>query len=385
MKKALYPAVLFFAAVLSVNAQSSDSADTNKNSGSAEKSEKIVFTDAMGIWAASSELEKPVSGSFEIGRYSPALLFDNDPATSWVEGKEGFGRGEYVLIGITSDKLFPDTMEIRNGYQENTSLFYKNNRVKDLEISMYAGFYSDMDLTQSGFSAEIIPFGSPEKVMLKDEMGFQQIKLNFDRDDFNRFADSLKKNDQYALTVIKLKILSVYKGTRWDDTCIADVIFRETDREIQDFAPSAYKLQSGEIAVDVYEDSEGKKIFAETSEGRTLLLTDASMLAKKLGYTGNNEFLTLFTADLSPDGNWTVIGYEHGFSDSSSDVETTYHLWYLPQMRPLPDKLATAYNISVSSPPYFKKSGSFLLIYSDNGSSAISEDLALDMESGNWQ
>jgi hypothetical protein len=54
-------------------------------------------------------------------------------------------------------------------------------------------------------------------------------------------------------------------------------------------------------------------------------------------------------------------------------------------MRPLPDKLAKAYNIAVSSPPYFKKSGNFLLIYSDNGSSTISEDLALDMDSGNWQ
>jgi len=235
--------------------------------------EAVVFSDANGIYAASSELEKP-KNPMDFGPYSPVNLFDGNLETSWVEGENGSGIGTYVLIG--RQEFLEKYLLVNNGYQESEDLFLKNNRVKDFTISLYAGFTSNMRIGQFGFEADLTGFGDPDSFTLKDEMGTQRFELSFDTADFESFMDTetrhyrdahMEETGIRSFPVVKFEIVSVYKGSRWDDTCITEISFSDS--------ADNNSLNPGETisAVTLTEDKE--KIFVQTSEGRELLLADA--------------------------------------------------------------------------------------------------------------
>ena len=84
---------------------------------------------------ASSYLSEELKGS--IVEYKPKNLEINDLSLSWVEGVNGFGKGEFISFNNVekgSRKIY-----IINGffYPENPQLFYDNNRIKTLKINCY--------------------------------------------------------------------------------------------------------------------------------------------------------------------------------------------------------------------------------------------------------
>lgn len=130
-------------------------------------------------------------------RYSPLNLLDNDPKTAWVEGVKGDGIGEDLTIYI-SDSAGRWTarsvhkLGIVSGYAKSKDIFYKNNRPKKIKLTVYP-------YNSSKYSMEHI---------LKDSMEMQYIELK----------------EKTLTSDIKIEILSVYKGSKYDDTCISDVI-----------------------------------------------------------------------------------------------------------------------------------------------------------------
>jgi len=84
---------------------------------------------------ASSYLSEILKG--KIVEYKPKNLESIDLSLSWVEGVDGFGKGEVISfnnVGNGSRKIY-----IINGffYPENPQLFYDNNRIKTLKINCY--------------------------------------------------------------------------------------------------------------------------------------------------------------------------------------------------------------------------------------------------------
>ncbi len=71
------------------------------------------------VWA-SSELKSKTPG-----RYSPKNLFDNDPATAWVEGVEGNGIDEWVTIKFETP-LECDAISFDPGYKKSFALMRAN-------------------------------------------------------------------------------------------------------------------------------------------------------------------------------------------------------------------------------------------------------------------
>ncbi|MFC1669205.1 hypothetical protein ACFL20_02355 [Spirochaetota bacterium] len=119
-------------------------------------------------------------------KYSPSNLFDRT-ADSWCEGVKKDGIGE--VINISFEKSYTiNTIYIKNGYGIK-KYFPLNNRVRSLSIN-----------------------GTPYK--LTDDPEFQSIKL--------------KK----TLTTDKLvmKILSVFKGKKYPDTCVSEISFIDVSR-----------------------------------------------------------------------------------------------------------------------------------------------------------
>lgn len=103
----------------------------------------------------------------------------------WVEGIAGYGENEFITI--STSKEFNE-LNILNGFvSERLDLYKKNSRVKDFEII-------DLDNNiQYSFT-------------LLDEVRIQTFKMS-----------QWTKN-------VKLIIKSVYKGDKWDDTCITSII-----------------------------------------------------------------------------------------------------------------------------------------------------------------
>jgi hypothetical protein len=146
--------------------------------------------------SASSELED------ENGRYSVKNIIDERPETAWVEGKKDSGIGEYITINITPcseiDKYYGKKglykikkIGIISGYAKNNTTFKQNNRIKKFRLKY------DNGLTKSRYV----------KYTLKDTMAMQYIEF--------------KK--PVFMNKLKLQILEVYKGSKYDDTCISEI------------------------------------------------------------------------------------------------------------------------------------------------------------------
>lgn len=123
--------------------------------------------------------------------YGPANLFDGSLDTAWQENAPGGGEGEWVRFDFGSE-VTVSTMEIANGYQKDGPRFTGNARVETLQLE-----YSD---------------GTTQQVRLYDDTGFQEV------------ATQAKPTEWLRLT-----ILSVYEGDRWDDAALSEVhIYQST-------------------------------------------------------------------------------------------------------------------------------------------------------------
>lgn len=111
----------------------------------------------------------------------------------WVEGVEGYGIGEWIEIDTETNSLPIDLFLISNGYInfEKPHLYNMNSRIKRLRI----------DIPEHEISFEIELLDTPQ---------LQEIQL------------PSKIND--GDTTVRFTILEVYKGAKWDDTCLSLIL-----------------------------------------------------------------------------------------------------------------------------------------------------------------
>ena len=153
---------------------------------------------------------------------------DNDLSTTWVEGVDGSGINEWVIIPIdlngyyfsysdgNQKKKLNISLKIHNGFCKNDKTYFSNNRIKKGRIDIY--------------EVPILEF--------EDQRGTQAINspINISKNEF-LFADSSEEqlldipielsgnfiNDGHVFLFLKLTILEVYPGEKYDDTCISEL------------------------------------------------------------------------------------------------------------------------------------------------------------------
>ena len=140
--------------------------------------------------SATSEL---VEAQFE-GRYlySPANMLDGDMSTTWCEAeKNGPGLGQVITFEFESPFSF-DEIQIVNGFNYK-NLYLQNNRVKKIQLTQVAKKH----------------FQQKDYELVDNVQDWQSIKF-----------------EQLQTTqTLTIKILDVYKGTNFDDTCLSDIRF----------------------------------------------------------------------------------------------------------------------------------------------------------------
>ena len=116
-------------------------------------------------------------------------IIDKDPKTAWVEGKPDDGIGEWVEFTF-KPRIMLESISIINGYTRSETLYQANNRVKKMRISFDDGTYFDRELKDGEHKPQIITL--PEA----------------------------KQTGKFRLI-----ILEIYKGSKYNDTCISEVLF----------------------------------------------------------------------------------------------------------------------------------------------------------------
>ena len=219
---------------------------------------ELEILEGESVWASSS-LTETLKG--KTVTYGPENLFDGDPSTPWVEAAPEGGAGESVLI---LSKKIVKAINLTNGFASSESLFFQNNRIKNMTVSFVAGLTAPGLVTELDYYLYFIKeMPIPEKFFLRDERDhqvislgewesfqddfFQDVILQFSRDypDFYSMilqdlgippeeGDGLMYRklimDIYGFFGIRLTIDDVYPGSHYNDTCLAELQF-----ELEDF------------------------------------------------------------------------------------------------------------------------------------------------------
>jgi F5/8 type C domain len=136
-------------------------------------------------YCVSSVLRQDAVNSYN---YGPESLFDGKDSTAWVEGVDGQGIGEWIVVEFDTPRLVRG-IEIANGYNKDRDLFFKNSRVKELKVE-----FSDRQRK----TVALQDTGVPQRVALPRE---QPVKASW----------------------VKFTIESVYPGTKFDDTAVSEL------------------------------------------------------------------------------------------------------------------------------------------------------------------
>ncbi|MBQ2886439.1 MAG: VWA domain-containing protein [Alphaproteobacteria bacterium] len=113
--------------------------------------------------------------------------FDSSENTMWIEGIRGNGIGE--TIHITLDEMHGvNGITIYNGNRTKSDLYEKYNRIKTIQVTFSDGSQRQFELDDNFYEPCDINFINP-------------VKTNF----------------------LEIKILEVYEGTTYQETCITDI------------------------------------------------------------------------------------------------------------------------------------------------------------------
>lgn len=151
------------------------------------------------------------------GYYSDIMAFDNKPETAWCKAREEKLKDAFIQVRFKP--FYTDSIYILNGYGANKSLYYANNRIKEYEVTVT--FKDGTTMVKKGKLSDnkcLPPYDAdPES----------NYKCRWDTDpDYDVHPDMLVNFGQgkpKCVTGLKLKIISVYPGKKYTDTCIAEI------------------------------------------------------------------------------------------------------------------------------------------------------------------
>lgn len=142
--------------------------------------------------------------------YEPKNLFDNDLNTAWVEGVAGSGVGEWVEIQLGNDAGI-EAIGIINGYTKNEAIYNANNRIRKIRLDVeYSGYWP----------RNADPDGKASVDIDLAEKQFNELNRNVQAPFISWLADYGMGR---GVTKIRLTILEVARGTKYDDTCISEL------------------------------------------------------------------------------------------------------------------------------------------------------------------
>jgi hypothetical protein len=142
-------------------------------------------------------------------RYSVDKAFDANLATSWVEGVDGAGIGEGIVFAIPRDVI---AIDIYPGYGEE-AYFEPNNRLKSIDLRIFLLVHEITERVTVLSTRRVLSLTAE----VADRSEFQTITVQL---------PEIRMLPQLGMLVAELVIRDVYPGSRYVDTCIAEIRVR---------------------------------------------------------------------------------------------------------------------------------------------------------------
>lgn len=144
--------------------------------------------------------------------YSAKNLIDGSYSTPWVEGASDFGKNQKIKLNLFGNpsKFSAFNYEtvthlyLLNGFRKNEKTYYENNRIKTLRLWVNGKDCGTLELKDRPF-----------KVINDFNFAYE--------------ADLLNNERLNKVKSIEIEILDVYKGTKYNDTCISEIVVLDVD------------------------------------------------------------------------------------------------------------------------------------------------------------
>ena len=180
--------------------------------------------------------------------YSPQYILDTYIESAWKDGVEGDGIGEVVIIPCD----FLDCtkkIEIFTGFARTKDLWFENNRPRNIKLFILKSERiipnPNLYTIDTDYICEDITVIDEQYATLKDVYNWQEISIDKSKLPTNdRLEERLKECKMSRKTdpslvdnficskyhsnyyyFLGIQILSVYEGTKYQDTCISEVRF----------------------------------------------------------------------------------------------------------------------------------------------------------------
>jgi len=139
--------------------------------------------------------------------YEPKNLFDNDLNTAWVEGAAGGGVGEWAEVQFEKGVNI-EAIGIINGYTKNEAIYKANNRIRKVRLDVEFDDSRPGDVYPNSIDLDLT------------EKQFNELNRNVQAPFISWLQDYGMGR---AVSKIRLTILEVAKGTKYDDSCISEL------------------------------------------------------------------------------------------------------------------------------------------------------------------
>lgn len=139
------------------------------------------------------------------GLYAATNLFDDNLKTAYAEGSYDHSLG----INVWFDKqIVIDAVEIAGGLFALNELYYRNNRIKEVEFIF---FNTNNSQDFSKFTKVL-----SKKLLLKDKIDLQKFHLD----------------GKVIFDLVYIYVDAVYPGTKYNDTCISEINLYLGDQQV---------------------------------------------------------------------------------------------------------------------------------------------------------
>jgi len=169
---------------------------------------------------APEQITRMASSAHE--KYPARNAMDNNTTSAWVPATNG-GIGEVVVVDYSPGENKKQMVWIWSGYGKTKALFQANNRPRKIRIYLLGTYCHDCTPSVC-MTGNFVVLAKAEKE-LKDLNGFQEITLP-KGPVIDNSADCSHPSDAespYRYRVA-IEILSIYKGSKYNDTCITEIM-----------------------------------------------------------------------------------------------------------------------------------------------------------------
>lgn len=208
-----------------------------------------------GGYIVKTSSELPSNGKID---YKSENLTDFSYKTAWVEGKKGYGIGEFITFSFSPTHPRVTTIIFANGYVKSKKAWRDNSRVHKLKMYVNNEPFVVIDLKDI-YAKQIVKLEKP--------LG------NSDRQDFDKLENKANWD-------IKFEILSVYKGKKYKDTAISEIYFDGLD--VHCLAEGTLITMGDKTLKKIENLKEGDKILSFNKESGTYEVSVIKELATQI-------------------------------------------------------------------------------------------------------